>query len=91
MYYICPNQDKITKYRKMKEQNYYSGKKVILIKQANGLEIGTELTINERCYDKEYNCTFLKNGEEKFGNFFEDEFRLKTKYDELDENEKSSD
>lgn len=75
----------------MKKENYYSGQKVILIKQANGLKIGTELTINEKWYDNEYNCLFSRNGEEKFGNFFEDEFRLKTKYDELNENEESSD
>ena len=31
----------------MKEQYYYPEEKVILIEYANGLEIGTELTINE--------------------------------------------
>ncbi len=75
----------------MKEQYYYPEEKVILIEYANGLEIGTELTINEKWNDNEYNCRFIINGEEKFGNFFDDEFRLKTKYDELNENKKSSD
>lgn len=67
----------------MKKQNYHSGQKVILIKRANGKEAGTELTILSHWKDNEYNCSFETNNTERFGNFFEDEFRLKTKFDEL--------
>ncbi len=67
----------------MKKQNYYAGQTVILIKSANGIDAGTELTIIKHWNNDEYNCSYYKNNEEdeSYGNFFEDEFRLKTKSD----------
>ena len=75
----------------MKRLNYFSGQKVILTTYAQGLHEGQELTIISHSNDDEYECSYIKDNETFYENFFEDEFRLKTKYDELNENEKSSD
>lgn len=74
----------------MKKNNYYSGQEVILITDTQGLKEGKVLIINSHYRDDEYECYYFENGEKRFNNFFENEFRLKTRYDDFEEKEKSS-